>query len=289
MELQELKLYKGKVRDIYYVGDDKLLIVSTDRISAFDFVLPNEIPYKGEVLNQISLFWFDKTKDIIKNHLISADINTIKRLTAIELDDYYSKRTILAYRAKRVDFECIVRGYIVGNGWKEYEKTKSICGIKLPDGLKYAQKLPQPIFTPTTKADFGHDESVDFDYMASKIGDDVAVMIRDISLKLYHLAHNYLIKKGIILADTKFEFGFLEGELILIDEAITPDSSRFWDAKTYEVGKEPQSYDKQLVRNYLLSTYWDRKSPPPPLPDDVVKKTSEKYIEIMRLITAKDL
>lgn len=289
MKLEELRLYKGKVRDVYYVGDDKLLIVSTDRISAFDFVLPNEIPHKGEVLNQISLFWFDKTKHIIKNHLISSDIDEIKRLTGIELDDYYSKRVVLAYKAKRIDFECIVRGYIVGSGWKEYEKTRSICGIKLPNGLVYAQKLPEPIFTPTTKADVGHDENVDFDYMVSKVGKDVAERIREISLRLYNFAHGYLIEKGIILADTKFEFGFLDDELILIDEVLTPDSSRFWDAKTYEVGKEPESYDKQLVRNYLLSTSWDKRSLPPALPDDVVKKTSERYIEIMRLITGNNL
>ncbi len=289
MKLEELKVYKGKVRDVYYVGDDKLLIVSTDRISAFDFVLPNEIPHKGEVLNQISLFWFDKTKHMIKNHIISSDIDEIKKLVGISLNNYYSKRTVLVYKAKRIDFECIVRGYIVGSGWKEYEKTKSICGIKLPDNLKYAQKLPQPIFTPTTKADVGHDENVDFSYMASKIGEKLAKTIRDISLNLYQFAHDYLFERGIILADTKFEFGILDDELIIIDEILTPDSSRFWDAKTYKVGEEPQSYDKQIVRNYLLSTSWDRKSPPPPLSEEVIKETSERYIEIMRLITGKSL
>lgn len=289
MLLTELKLYKGKVRDVYFVDDDKLLIVSTDRISAFDFVLPNEIPSKGEVLNQISLFWFDKTRDIIKNHIISSDIDEIKRLTKLELDDYYKKRTVLCYKAKRIDFECIVRGYIVGSGWKEYEKSGSICGIKLPSGLKYAQKLSQPIFTPTTKADIGHDENIDFSYMANKIGSELAQKIRDISIKIYDFGHDYMIKKGIILADTKLEFGFVDDELILIDELLTPDSSRFWNLKTYEVGKEPQSYDKQIVRNYLLSTNWDKKSNPPQLSKEVIDKTQNKYREIFRLITGQEI
>jgi len=280
--LEKYKKYSGKVRDVYFL-DDKLLIVSTDRISAFDFVLPSEIPAKGEVLNQISLFWFDKTKNIIKNHLITADLGEIKNLTGLELDRWYEKRTMLCVRAKRIDFECIVRGYIVGNGWKEYERTKSICGIKLPDGLKYAQRLPQPIFTPTTKADVGHDENVDFDYMQRSIG-DLADKIRNVSMEIYNYAHDILIKKGIILADTKFEFGIYDGDLILIDELLTPDSSRFWDARTYKEGEEPESFDKQFVRNYLLSSSWDRKSNPPALPMDVIEKTREKYIEILKKV-----
>lgn len=284
LSLSDIKCYKGKVRDVYFIGEDKLLIVATDRISAFDYVLPNDIPNKGEILNEISLFWFDKTKHIIKNHLVSSDIDEINRLTGLSLNDYYSKRTVLCYKAKRVDFECIIRGYIVGSGWKEYQKSKSICGIKLPEGLKYAQKLPQPIFTPTTKADKGHDENVDFDYMSKEIGSELANKIKDISLKIYDFAHDYLIKKGIILADTKFEFGLLDDELILIDELLTPDSSRFWNKETYNPPSEPESYDKQFVRNYLLTTDWDKNSAPPSLPEDVVRKTSEKYYEILNKI-----
>ena len=282
MNIEELKVYKGKVRDVYFL-DDKLLIVSTDRISAFDFVLPNEIPGKGEILNQISIFWFEKTKNIIKNHFITANLGEIKNLTNLVLDRWFEKRTMLCVKAKRIDFECIVRGYIVGSGWKEYERTKSICGIKLPDGLRYAQKLPQPIFTPTTKADVGHDKNVDFDYMQKTIG-DIAYKIRDISIKIYNYAHDILIKKGIILADTKFEFGIYDDELILIDELLTPDSSRFWDAKTYKEGKEPDSFDKQFIRNYLLSTNWDKKSNPPSLPGWVIDKTYEKYFEILKIV-----
>jgi len=283
MNLEKYKKYQGKVRDVYFI-DDKLLIVATDRISAFDFVLPNEIPHKGEVLTQLSLFWFEKTKNIIKNHLITSDLDEIKKLTGIVLDKWYEKRTMLCVKAKRIDFECIVRGYIVGNGWKEYEKTQSICKIKLPSDLKYAQKLPEPIFTPTTKADAGHDENVDFDYMKNKIGSELALKIKDISLKIYDYAHNYLLGRGIILADTKLEFGVYDQELIIIDEALTPDSSRLWEASSYEVGKEPKSFDKQFVRNYLLSTDWDRLSPPPSLSEEIIKATAEKYLEIYKKV-----
>ena len=283
MTLENYKKYRGKVRDVYFI-DDKLLIVSTDRISAFDFVLPSEIPGKGEVLNLISLFWFEKTKSIIRNHLITANIDEIKNLTGITLGEWYEKRTMLCVKAKRIDFECIVRGYIVGNAWKEYERTQSICGIKLPLGLIYAQKLPEPIFTPTTKSDFGHDENVDFDYMRKIVGDDISFKIRDISIQIYNYAHALLLKKGIILADTKFEFGIYDGELILIDELLTPDSSRFWDSSSYNPPKEPESFDKQFVRNYLLQTNWDRKSLPPALPFDVIEKTKEKYLEILKMI-----
>lgn len=284
MKLNDLRSYKGKVRDVYFIDDDKLLIVSTDRVSAFDWVLPNEIPHKGEVLNQISLFWFDKTKTIIKNHLITSDIDEISKITGLTLDDYYKKRTVLAYKANRIDFECIVRGYIFGSCWNEYKKTQSICGIKLPVGLEYASKLDKPIFTPTTKADKGHDEFVSFDFMSERIGIELAKKIRDISIRIYELAHDYLINRGIILADTKFEFGILDGELILIDEILTPDSSRFWDAKTYNPPNEPESYDKQLIRNYLISVGWNKNSPPPLLSNDIVLKTSQRYIQIMDII-----
>ncbi|MEF3279848.1 MAG: phosphoribosylaminoimidazolesuccinocarboxamide synthase [Elusimicrobiota bacterium] len=286
--LNDLKFYKGKVRNVYFINNDKLLIVSTDRISAFDYVLPNEIPGKGKILNKISLFWFEKTKHIIKNHIISSDLDEINRLSGLNLGEYYKDRTVLVYKAKRIDFECIVRGYIVGNAWKEYEKNRTICNIKLSEDLKYAQKLNEPIFTPTTKSDLGHDENVDFEYMANQIGVEIASKIKNISLKIYKVAYDYLLEKGIILADTKFEFGFLDDELILIDEIITPDSSRFWDKKTYEIGKEPHSFDKQYVRNWLLSSGWDKKSNPPLLPEEIVVGTQKKYNEIMKLIINKD-
>ncbi|MCX7905621.1 MAG: phosphoribosylaminoimidazolesuccinocarboxamide synthase [Elusimicrobiales bacterium] len=277
-------MYKGKVRDVYHIDEEKILIVATDRISAFDWVLPNEIPHKGEILNQLSIFWFDKTKNIIKNHLITSDISEIYKITKILLDDYYKRRTILCYKAERIDFECIVRGYVFGTAWKEYKKNGSVCGIKLPKGLKYSQKLDEPIFTPTTKSDKEHDENVDFNYISNKIGFELASKIREISFKIYNFAHDFLLNKGIILADTKFEFGILDGELILIDELLTPDSSRFWNSSTYRVGFEPESYDKQIIRNYLVESLWDRKSPPPSLPKDIIEKTSAKYMEIMKLI-----
>jgi len=284
IKLTELKVYKGKVRDVYSIDEDRLLIVATDRISAFDFILPDEIPQKGEILNQISLFWFEKTKNIIKNHLISGELERINYLTGLALDNYYSRRVSLAYKTKRIDFECIVRGYITGSGWKEYLKTGSICNIKLPSGLKEAQRLSEPIFTPTTKADKGHDENVDFDFMSDKIGIELAERIKNKSIELYNFAHDYMIKKGIILADAKLEFGLLEDELILIDEAFTPDSSRFWDAQTYSPGKSPDSFDKQFVRNWLLKSGWDMKNKPPHLPKDIIENTSRLYRIIMEKI-----
>ncbi|MCX7642047.1 MAG: phosphoribosylaminoimidazolesuccinocarboxamide synthase [Elusimicrobiales bacterium] len=282
--LSNFKTYKGKVRDVYHLDEEKILIVTTDRISAFDWILPNEIPYKGEVLTQLSVFWFNRTKNIVKNHLITSDIDEIYNITKVFLDDYYKKRTVLCYKAKRIDFEFIVRGYIFGTAWKEYEKNGSVCDIKLPKGLKYSQKLDEPIFTPTTKSDKAHDENVNFNYVSNKIGFELASKIKDISFRIYSFAHDFLLNKGIIIADTKFEFGILDGELILIDELLTPDSSRFWNASTFRVGIEPESYDKQIIRNYLLNTLWDRKSPPPSLPKDIIEKTSDKYIEIMKLI-----
>ncbi|NLI09264.1 MAG: phosphoribosylaminoimidazolesuccinocarboxamide synthase [Elusimicrobia bacterium] len=283
--LSELKVYKGKVRDVYFAGEDKLIICATDRISAFDFVLPNEIPNKGKILNKISLFWFEKTKHIIKNHLISSDFEEMKNLTGTDLPEDFAERSVLAAKAKRIDFECIVRGYITGSGWKEYLKKGSVCGVKLPPGLKEAQKLPRPIFTPTTKADKGHDENVSFEFMADKIGIELAEKIKEKSLRLYEFAREYLLKKGIILADTKLEFGILDGELILIDEAFTPDSSRFWDAATYSLGKSPDSFDKQFVRNWLIKSGWDLKTPPvPQLPKEIILKTAELYKKIEEII-----
>ncbi len=285
MEIEKLKLYKGKVRDVYFLGEDKLIICATDRISAFDFVLPNEIPGKGLALNRISLFWFEKTKHIIKNHLISSDFEEIKKISGVDLPQYLDGRSILAARAKRVNFECIVRGYITGSGWKEYVKNGSICGIKLPGRLKESQKLPQPIFTPSTKADKAHDENVSFNFMSNTIGDSLAEKIMEKSIELYEFAHNYLLERGIILADTKLEFGLLDDELILIDEAFTPDSSRFWNAQSLTCGKSPESYDKQFVRNWLMKSGWDLKTPPPPaLPKDIIEKTVELYNKIEKKI-----
>ncbi len=290
--MAELKLvHKGKVRDLYAAGDKYLLIVSSDRISAFDFILPTPIPGKGAILNKISAFWFSKTVGIIKNHLIAADIGGIKaKLAGFDcsaLDwSALEGRAVLVYRTKRVDFECIARGYITGSGWKEYLKQGSVCGVKLPSGLKEAERLPEPVFTPTSKADQGHDENVTFAGMAAALGPELAEKIKDASLALYKFAASYLEARGILLADTKFEFGLLNGELILIDEALTPDSSRFWDASRYRTGTSPESYDKQYVRNWLEGSGWDKKSAPPELPAEVVRGTLKKYEEALNKITA---
>jgi phosphoribosylaminoimidazole-succinocarboxamide synthase len=282
-------IHKGKVRDLYEAGDKYLLIVSTDRLSAFDFVLPTAIPGKGRILNQLSLFWFARTSHIIKNHVISADLEEIKKyLPSAGLDgEYFKGRTMLVHKTKRVDFECIVRGYITGSGWKDYLKTGSVCGVKLPPGLKEAQKLPEPVFTPTSKADQGHDENVTFEELSRALGIPAAEEIRAKSLALYKFAADYSARKGILLADTKFEFGALNGGLIFIDEALTPDSSRFWDAAAYKPGRSPESYDKQFVRNWLENSGWDKKSPPPPLPDDVVKNTLGKYRQALEKLTSE--
>ena len=290
--MAELKLiHKGKVRDLYAAGEKYLLIVSSDRISAFDYILPTPITGKGALLNKISSFWFAKTGHIIKNHIVAAGIEEIKE----KLSGYHCSavdfaglagRAVLVHRTKRVDFECIVRGYITGSGWKEYLKQGSVCGLKLAPGLKEAQKLPAPVFTPTSKADQGHDENVTYEQMAAALGPELAGQIREKSLALYEFAAAYLEKRGILLADTKFEFGLLDGELILIDEALTPDSSRFWDASRYKIGTSPESYDKQYVRNWLEGSGWDKNSAPPALPAEVVQGTLKKYEEALNKITA---
>jgi len=285
----ELKLmHKGKVRDLYSAGEKYLLIVSSDRISAFDFILPTPVPGKGALLNKISKFWFDRTGHIIKNHIVSTEIEDIRgRVSAPAGFDweYMRGRAMLVHRAKRVDFECVVRGYITGSGWKEYLKQGSVCGLKLPAGLKEAQKLPEPLFTPTTKADQGHDENVTFETMAAALAPGLALTIKETSLALYKFAAEHLERRGILLADTKLEFGLLDGELILIDEALTPDSSRFWDAARYKTGTSPASYDKQYVRDWLEGSGWDKKSAPPGLPEEVVQGTLEKYEEALQKIT----
>lgn len=277
---------RGKVRDIYDLGN-KLLIVATDRISAFDVVLPNGIPKKGKILTQISKFWFNKTRDIIPNHLISTDVDDYPKVFWNHRD-ILQERSMLVKKARPLPVECIVRGYISGSGWKEYQRSNSICGIKLPSGLVESSKLERPIFTPSTKAEEGkHDENISLDRVVEILGEGLAHIIRTTSINIYNRAMEIAEEKGIIIADTKFEFGVDEdsGELILIDELLTPDSSRFWPKDEYQPGGPQRSFDKQFVRDYLISIEWNQKPPAPSLPPDVVKKTTEKYIEALRRLT----
>ncbi|HEK84731.1 MAG: phosphoribosylaminoimidazolesuccinocarboxamide synthase [Candidatus Saccharicenans sp.] len=279
---------KGKVRNVFDLGD-KLLIVATDRISAFDFVLPSLIPYKGKVLTQLSRFWFDYTALVCPNHMISTEISDLPA-SFKPYADLLEKRSMLVKKTRVIPIECVVRGYLSGSGWKEYQETGKVCGIKLPKGLQESSRLDEPIFTPSTKADVGHDENINFKEMERITGSELAEKIKNISLELYRRASLYAISKGIIIADTKFEFGLNEeGELILIDELFTPDSSRFWPLATYAPGKSQPSLDKQFVRDYLISTGWDRKTPPPPsLPAEIIEQTSQRYLEIYRLLTEKN-
>ncbi len=287
MDLHGLELVKrGKVRDIYSF-EGNLVFVATDRISAFDVVLNSEIPDKGKVLNLISAFWFEKTVHIVKNHMVEWRFeNFPERLKQFE---YLRDRSMIVKKADVLPVECIVRGYLVGSGYKEYLKQGTVCGIKLPEGLNLASKLNEPIFTPSTKVDNGHDENISFEKMQDIIGKELAEKVRDLSLKLYKFAYDYAIKRGIIIADTKFEFGIADGELILIDEALTPDSSRFWPVESYKEGQNPPSFDKQYVRDYLEEIKWNKKPPAPELPDYVVEKTREKYFEVFYKLTGKKL
>lgn len=279
---------KGKVRNVYELGN-KLLIIVTDRISAFDVVFPNLIPNKGKVLNKISEFWFNNTSDIIGNHMVTTDV----ALYPAGLSKYREElegRSMLVDKVNMLEAECIVRGYLTGSALKEYNKTGGICGIKLPAGLRESEKLPEPVFTPTTKAAIGeHDENITFDQLKDKIGAELAVKLRDTSIALYNKAGAYAESRGIILADTKFEMGILNGRLVVADEMFTPDSSRFWDMDDYELGRPQKSFDKQFVRDYLEAVRWDKNPPAPSLPDDVVKNTELKYIEAYRRITGKEL
>ena len=275
----------GKVRDIYDCGD-ALLMVASDRISAFDFILPDEIPHKGEILTRISAFWFDRFADLMPNHVISTDVADFPAEFQ-QYADYLAGRSMLVKKAKTVPIECIVRGYLTGSGKKTYDQDGTVCGIKLPEGLTEASKLPEPIFTPSTKAKLGdHDENISFERCAEIVGADVAEQLRDASIKIYKAAAEYAATRGIIIADTKFEFGVYDGKIILGDEVLTPDSSRFWAADTYKVGEEQPSFDKQFVRNWLNAN-WDRNGNPPRLPQDVIKATSEKYIQAYEKITGK--
>jgi len=282
------KLFKrGKVRDIYEI-DDNLLIVATDRISAFDFVLPDPIPNKGIYLTQLSIFWFEKMKNIVDNHLISGDVEDFPD----ELKDYrdvLDKRSMLVTKTEVIPVECIVRGYLSGSGWKEYREKGEICGVKLPKGLRESEKLDEPIFTPTTKAEKGHDMPITFEQLKDMVGKETAEKLRDLSIEIYEKARDYAYQRGIIIADTKFEFGVKDGEIILVDELLTPDSSRFWPLDKYEPGKPQPSFDKQYVRDYLTSTGWDKNSPPPHLPEEVIRETEKKYREAFERLTGRKL
>lgn len=273
---------RGKVRDIYDAGEN-LLMVATDRISAFDFILPDEIPFKGEVLNRISAFWFDKFADIVPNHLVSIDPADFPEEFA-EYRDYLAGRAMLVKKAQTIPVECIVRGYLTGSGKKTYDENGTVCGIQLPEGLTEASKLPKPLFTPSTKAEIGdHDENISFERCCEIVGEDIATQIRDLSLKIYKAAAEYAATRGIIIADTKFEFGVIDGKVTLIDECLTPDSSRFWPAASYEEGKIQPSYDKQFVRNWLKAN-WDMTGETPHLPAEVIDGTSERYREAFQII-----
>jgi phosphoribosylaminoimidazole-succinocarboxamide synthase len=276
-----LKLYsKGKVRDTYELPDGNLLMIATDRLSAFDVVFSEGIPYKGIVLNELSLFWFEKLNSIVENHLISSEIDS-------ELPSYLKRRSMIVKRAKPIKLECVVRGYLAGSGLKEYNEKGTVCGIKLPDGLKNSSRLPEPIFTPSTKEEVGHDRNITEEEGKQLIGEKRFEKIKELSLKIYKTAADYALSRGIILADTKFEFGEYNGKIILIDEVLTPDSSRYWPADLYEEGKSQPSFDKQFVRDYLESIGWDKKPPAPPLPKEIIEKTSEKYIEAYERLTGK--
>jgi phosphoribosylaminoimidazole-succinocarboxamide synthase len=278
---------RGKVRDVYSVGDS-LLIVATDRISAFDYVLATGIPDKGKVLTQLSVFWFDFFKDLTPTHFLTANVADYPEPLP-RYADQLQGRSMLVKRARMVEIECVARGYISGSGWKEYKESGTVCGIRLPDGLKESDKLPEPIFTPATKAQTGHDENVSFETVVSLVGGDLARRLRDLTLAIYTRAAQYAETRGIIIADTKFEFGFVDGELVLADEVLTPDSSRFWPRETYRPGGAQPSYDKQYVRDYLESIRWNKQPPAPALPEEVARKTSEKYREAYRVLTGAEL
>jgi phosphoribosylaminoimidazole-succinocarboxamide synthase len=275
---------RGKVRDMYDLGD-AMLMVASDRLSAFDVVMPNPVPDKGKVLTQISLFWFGQMEGLVENHIITSDVSKYPAVCKPYADDL-AGRSILVKKAKPLAVECVVRGYITGSGWKDYQKTGSVCGIELPQGLQESEKLPQALFTPSTKAEQGlHDENISFEEAAKIVGQKVAEQIRDLSLAIYERGVALAGSKGIIIADTKFEFGLLDDRLILIDEVLTPDSSRFWPKETYKVGQGQESFDKQFVRDYLLGIKWGKKPPAPVLPDEVVAKTREKYIQALERLT----
>lgn len=282
------KVYSGKVRDSYAVGDDKLLIVATDRISAFDVILDDPIPGKGKVLTAITNFWFEKLDGVLPNHLTGIDPKSVVAPDEVE---QIEGRSVVAMKLKPILVECVARGYLIGGGWKEYCETGSVCGIKLPAGLKMAQKLPEPIFTPAAKAEVGtHDENISFERVVELYGADIAEKIRSATLELYRRASEYAATKGIIIADTKFEFGIdAEGNVRLMDEVLTPDSSRFWPAESYEVGMSPPSFDKQFIRDWLETQPWNKTAPAPRAPDEIIEKTADKYREALRRLAGFDI
>lgn len=286
-KISELSIVKqswqGKVRDVYDLGE-KLLIVTSDRISAFDVVFPNLIPDKGKILNGISLHYFKNTAGIISNHLISADVKDYPTELHV-FADYLQGRSMLVRKTRVIPFECIVRGYITGSAWSEYKKTNTVSGMLMPDGMQESQKFHVPLFTPSTKATEGHDENISFREMLARMDEKIAMVLKNKSLELYNYAHELLLKENIVLADTKFEFGTIGSEIILIDEVLTPDSSRFWDMDSYAIGKTPLSYDKQYIRDYLTNVGWNKQPPAPELPEEVIQKTREKYIQSYQIIT----
>jgi phosphoribosylaminoimidazole-succinocarboxamide synthase len=288
--IPQLKLRnRGKVRDIYEINA-LLLIIATDRISAFDVVLPNGIPYKGKVLTRLSEFWFKYTSDIIENHLITTQIEQMNNKIITQHKDILQGRSMLVKKVDVIPVECVIRGYLAGSGWKEYQGVQSICGIKLPQGLKESEKLPEPIFTPSTKATTGHDENISFTKVVNMIGKKLAEELKEKSMKVYLKASEYARSRGIIICDTKFELGITQdNKIILVDEALTPDSSRFWPLEGYKPGRPQPSYDKQFIRDYLEGIHWDKKPPAPQLPPDIIQKTSEKYLNAYEALTGKSL
>jgi phosphoribosylaminoimidazole-succinocarboxamide synthase len=288
-DFPDLKLHaSGKVRDVYEIGKQQLLFVASDRISAFDYVLATGIPHKGSVLNQLSLFWFDFLADIVPNHLVTANVDQYPP-EARKYQEQLRGRSMLVRRAEMFAVECVVRGYISGSAWKEYKATGKVSGISLPAGLKESDAFPEPIFTPSTKATTGHDENISFDQMCDIVGVETASHLRDLTLRVYKKAASYARQRGIIIADTKFEFGRTEHGITLADEVLTPDSSRFWPAEKYESGRAQDSYDKQYVRDYLEQIHWNKQPPAPALPPDVARRTSEKYLEAYRQLTGHEL
>ncbi len=288
-QLEDIQLlFRGKVRDVYKIENDKLLIVATDRISAFDFVLPTPIPDKGKILTQLSVFWFKKLNKIVKNHLISSDVvdypENLKKYTTV-----LENRSMLVKQTKRINVECVVRGYLAGSAWKEYKTSGTVCGIKLPSGMSESQKIDEPVFTPALKSMSGHDINVTENEVITNEGYEIAKFLKDISIELYSTARDYAETKGLILADTKFEFGILENEKnpILIDEILTPDSSRYWEKDKYQVGKSPESFDKQFIRDYLESINWNKQPPVPALPEEIIEKTYAKYKEALERLSSK--
>jgi phosphoribosylaminoimidazole-succinocarboxamide synthase len=284
-----LKLFaRGKVRDTYELGPDQLLMVATDRLSAFDHILPNGIPDRGKVLTQLSIFWFSQTDTFQENHLISGMVPDLPPALKDQREQL-AGRFMIVRKAKRIDFECVVRGYLAGSAWTEYQDSKTLAGEPMPPGLRQSERLAYPVFSPATKAETGHDENISFAQLKKELGDELATKLRDASLELYKFASEFSLRRGLILADTKFEFGLIGDDLILIDEALTPDSSRYWDPATYQVGTSPDSYDKQFVRDWLTRAGWDKESEPPSLPPDVVAQTRERYLTAYQRLVGKPL